>query len=418
MTNNVDRRCKITGETPSLGMLASIVSLRSMTVSQSTTKTEMAGLRSVLRDMLDGKFDPDIGELEWVQNADTDDIQEGLNGILQTAKEIKEAADMYAQDLIEAASGRSDLTDEELIEAVAGVGHQRQTVKNKGAISIGWREFLAYELNLSEYDPEETFEDMVAGKNDIRGLTRIFVTAMYLTGMRPVEIWSCRLMIPNPDVTFDNEMRKQAYENPTQSILDGHYIILETAADIMGRKIGTAARLAMENKQAPSIFIIMSAKQTNANEASTAYRMQVIDKISPRDLSVLSWATQFRRIQMDEKKRDSLRAAMTRTVKVIAKEEPAIKRENVNLYSFRHSFVDRVRREFFLHEAAALSGHTSPSSLYAYGENRTRKGSRSLSSDRRSWLPKPDPIQAEVIKSHWENPELAQKMKEIDAPDL
>lgn len=173
----------------------------------------------------------------------------------------------------------------------------------------------------------------------------------------------------------------------------------------------------METRHAPAIFMITNAKQTNANEAATSLRLQLIENIPARDLTLLAWATQFRRIRMGEDRKDNLRASMTREVKKIARDEHAIRRENVNLYSFRHAFVDRVRREFFPHEAAALSGHTSQYSLYAYGENRVRKGTRK-SGDRRSWLPKPDPVQAEVIRQIWQDPGVVRRHEAPATPDI
>ena len=156
---------------------------------------------------------------------------------------------------------------------------------------------------------------------------------------------------------------------------------------------------------------IGEAKQANANPTTRAeVRVQILENIPMNMATMIAVASQLRHLNVPRDRRDYVRKAVNETLKEISANEPALEGFSLTLYAFRHAFATRVKRAYGLAEAAALTGHTSTSSLYAYGKRRAVGGANSAGGQ--AWVPKADPVHAGLIRAAWdiaEEPEAAPK---------
>jgi hypothetical protein len=147
-------------------------------------------------------------------------------------------------------------------------------------------------------------------------------------------------------------------------------------------------------------MMIRSAKQTNANQdARSPVRLLILDDVPESSLGLLCAAGLLRMAGIPPQQCDNYRANLIRKLKDLTLAIPHLKRRDINLYSFRHSFATRARRHYAPAEAAAMTGHTGKNTLYAYGQKRVRKTRSPKSS--RDWLPSPAPEIVAVIEHAW-----------------
>lgn len=420
----IEARCALTCELPSVRMVPSQMAIRSKMLATSTMNAEISSIRFVLREVVETEtWEHMFNMPDWVVNCSWKTVESLLATNDMPIQWLKENARTEIKTAYEKAlSFDANLTEEEAITRISHTSVKgRERTQNKGRISVSWREYLAYEIALANEDSVETLVKLHEGKTVTRGVLRLFISAMFLTGMRPIEVWDGIMMVPDPSLSFDNDMRRLIYNDPHQAIIDGVVIPLEAAAKQMGEQIGKAAHRASDVTGAPVIFAVRSAKQTNANPHLKApFRLLTFDNLHERELSVLSMSTQLKHVGLTARQKATYRSAMLDLLKSISKAEPNTLRSDVNLYSFRHAFVDRVRRAYDPSEAAAMSGHTSRKTLYAYGEHRTRKGKRGGPGleTQANWIPKPDLTLARMIENLWKNGGDLDIVGVVSMPDL
>jgi integrase len=406
-------RAEMLGRLPRLGDLLDQVSIRAAVMSKATANLELAALRAVLREARhDGsqvRWPEGIDARDWMTLASPQDLDAISTASHRPYKDIFDEGGEIMKAEREAAENRGmSQSGEELADLLAGKEGPAQDRKNqKNQPHLSWRDLMHFELELSDQDPREAIHAIMnkTGKVPTEGLLRLFSNVIWLTGMRPTEVWTCRLMAPRPDIDFTPEQSRLVRKDPTQALIQGLMIQVERLEGAVTEGYGRAASLAMEKADAPCLLMIKSAKQTNANPLlKAAQRLQVLDAIPIRHLGMIAMASQLRHLKVDEKTQDGYRASMTRILKMIAKRDARLSALNLNLYSFRHSFATRVKLAMEPHEAAALTGHTSINTLYAYGERRATKGvskSGGVAKKHGDWIPATDPIRAEALNLFW-----------------
>lgn len=86
-----------------------------------------------------------------------------------------------------------------------------QKTRNKGRISVSYREYLSYEVDLANEDNEQILiklkEALLGGRPEYRGMLRLFISAIFVTGTRPVEVCNSTIMVLDVTRNFDNDNR-------------------------------------------------------------------------------------------------------------------------------------------------------------------------------------------------------------------
>lgn len=408
---------------PLLVNLVEQVSLRSGFLQKNTASLEAATLRFAFRGVertAEGMSWPiDFDVPNWMTEAADADLAQARDAISRPYSAIfTESGQILEENLTRAEALGLPMTREELAHFLAGkTQSQVKKPAQKEQRHLTWRDLMVFELELSDYDPLESLQVLKARvdaanseegqskgqkKTPLEGLLRLFVHAIWISGMRPTEVWGSRLLVPKPNLVWTPELRDFLRRSPGEAIVEGVAVPVEWLTKSTGESVSRTAHMAIEQTDAPAILMIRSAKQTNANaDLKREVRLQVLENIPPRHLNMLAIATQLRHLQLDWKVQDQIRSSMTKILKRIARESDSLKGMNINLYSFRHSFATRVKKVLPPHEAAALTGHTALSSLYAYGEFRATKSGKSTARSQ-DWIPAPDMARAEMLRDGWE----------------
>ena len=417
LIRSVEARCRITQEDPRLSMIAEQVAVRSLTIATSTMRFELSSCRTVLRQALDDRAWPaSLSTTDWVARASRVDIEQLLSAVSAEPKDIKTSAEGLVTDLMQICqdNGEDEMDPESPDDRAAFTRRIASFVKaassrvaNRAYSAFTFEDWERIEMSLSDRSPEFAIASLHSKRPDIDGLLRLYIAMIFMSGIRPVEVMSSMLLVPDLSRVMTPEDIRLLHEDPGQAIDNRLTLPVEKVAAQCGIDMGRAAWMATVKTGAPCILVVRNVKRTNANkDLQDKMRMQIIDGAPMRDLALMSWATQIRGARLNARQWDTLRAGMLKRLKDIVDKEPGIRRKEVNLYSFRHAFVDRVRAAYDrVEESAALTGHTSRTTLSGYGEKgRTRTGGGG------GWVPKPDPKRVAEIRSIWfrkDGPEAA-----------
>lgn len=414
LIRSVEKRCKVTGEEPRLYMIAEQVAVRSRTIATSTMRFELSSCRTVLRQVLDERAWPaSLKATSWINKAERIEIEQLLSAVSIEPKFITETANEVITRLMtlcdendDSGEGAYDPDDKAARTAftkqiASFVRATSKRIANQSYAAFSFSDWERIEMALNHNDPEKAVKDLIAKKVDVDGLLRLYSAMIFMSGMRPVEVMSCMLLVPDASKEFTPEDVALFYADPGAVVDRGLAITVEKYATQNGIDYSRAARNASDRTGAPCILVIRNAKRTNANpDLRDSVRMQIIDQATTRDLTLITYATQIRNAKLNERQWDTLRGGMLKRLKEIVDNEPAIKRKEVNLYSFRHAFADRARATYDkVEEVAALTGHTSRTTLSGYGEKKRKSGTSSAG----GWVPKPDPMRVEEIRNIWYN---------------
>ncbi|PZO73162.1 MAG: hypothetical protein DI629_20160 [Mesorhizobium amorphae] len=391
----------MTGERPSPVMIPSLISARSGYLARSTISSELSASRSFVASLVDGRPDPHRDEVSrtypWMGSVRGDALAR-LSVMLATPQDGFGAFAAQALEAFRATSRESEsLSDEEALRRIGGVRFDEATRRvNKGAQGLRWRDYRRIMMDLSHHDPEAAVRDWVRDGTAGPGLVRVILGALWLTGARPVELWSMTVMTPRTDAMIDAFRADIFRREPPMAVIAG---LTETAEEAMSRtglgpgRIMDASR---EATGAPSLLLIRSAKQTSANpHLKVPYRIQVLEGAPPGDAALIVLASALRLGPSDDADRKRLTAFAQAHMRRIASGYEDIP-QGITLYTMRHSFANRLRSRMDDHEAAALTGHTARKTWMGYGARQPRRSG--------GWVPAPDPVRAEAIRSFWDDP--------------
>ena len=402
----VERRAFALHRQPMITDIASQLAIRGRVFRASTVMAEISSARSILNAAIisEGKImlKDGVHERDWILNAGEESLANTRKILSQTMQEILDMGEVIIAEDLNSMHGGEAVGRNEAIDILAGrVRDDVNRVDQKSQRYITWRDMRSIELEISGHDPMESITSLEEGKPaNIEGLLRVFMSVMWFTGMRPVEIWNSVLMVPCRDIPFTPAMIEMACKKPELALLEDWFTPVHKAAELSGEtNFGLAAKNASIETGAPCILMIRSAKQTNANAAKTPIRLQILKGIPAQQLNLIAAASVARLFQISEKRQDSIRSSMGRVLAKITSRDPVLRDMKINLYTFRHSFASRVKLYYEPHEAAALTGHTSVMSLYRYGQRKLHSGTTRRRKD--DWLPAPDPERAEQLRIHW-----------------
>lgn len=399
------QRAQLAGREPALIDLVDQLAIRSLTHSRSTVNVELTSLRKVVEAAefrMDELILPgEVDDHEWIRLSLEDELNELRAVLRMTSAEILERAkQVLDRDMAAPSIMVLDLSEDEAADLLSG-GVRQDRPSQKDQRHINSRDLERFDLELSDHDRLEAWKATLRGDAaiEIGGLLRIFMRTIFLTGMRPVEVWSSRLLVPNVEFPFTDADRLLVAHSPEKAIHEGLVVPVDQVMVNLGEmQAGIAAIHAQRRSGAPSLLVIQSAKQTNVTADLKPMRIQVLKDADRDDLATIGMATLLRRANLTDKRRVNLVRSMNRKLKAVVADHPAYRDMNVNLYSFRHSFVTRARTAMGDVAAAALVGHSSRRSIYSYGERNATRKRRGGST---SWLPLADPVRMEDLQAHW-----------------
>lgn len=400
--STAEGRSAITGEALSLSILPSQVAIRSVFLAKSTSNSETSALRAFLYGFIHGTEDPNreiiLAEFSWLEKARVNMLSEAMREAAEPPSTYTETARRYAHAFRQGVRGRSldGLSEEELLRQVSGVRRENpDKVVNKNNTSLFWKDYMTIMMELSEYDPKEAMTRFVETGEFSPGVARVAIAALYLTGCRPIELFGINLYVPRIDMRYTTQQRDLTRQSPILSLHERLLRPVEQENHDTGISRGLTVMRAAKMTGAAPVLSILSAKQKNANkDLRFPVRFLVLDDISMTNANLLSWAAEFRKADKSDAARRRMTTQTLAILKTICATDPSM-RQDITLYTFRHSFSSRARVSMEEHECSALTGHTAVRTFRGYGERSPKRTGG-------GWMPKPDPERADMIKSIWE----------------
>ena len=410
-----EHRCELVGRQPSFNELYRQVLIRAHEKAAATSRKEIVALRTILTELIadrDSDDHPNTQELDhydlplWVAAASPDEARQLLDRLRQPRKKLLPLGlDVLAEDVQAARSLGLDGTDEDVAAHLAGASKTHRVRRQPKAYwqAIPQADLLAIDHSLSNAEPIRAFRSLLTNRVHYRALLRIFARTIWLTGMRPIELWCCRQLVPKPDPTLSETERARLRNDLAAAASSPHYTAVEQSDIDAWGGLGEAAAGLSRLSRLPPILAIPSAKQANANPTlRNPYRFQNVESLSADDLTSLCLAGQLASFNLPEARKAEINRRLNRVFVQITDELFPDRPIPLTLYSLRHDFVDRARRALPIEAAAALTGHTSRDTLYGYGAPYVRKGrARQDLSHTAPILPQPDPARVVAIRQAW-----------------
>lgn len=219
-------------------------------------------------------------------------------------------------------------------------------------------------------------------------MTRILATATWLTGMRCIEVFSCRLMRPQPNINLQNIL-----DNPLYAYRKGLLELWPQGLKCDGQKNNSRSNCSYP------ILIVKTAKSDLASpNIDNRERALILNGISPAHLEKLRIAATLRDLKLSPSEIKTAHNACKYHLLKASKRAFPQRADTISLHTMRHAFADNAKHALDAASAAALTGHTAPKTIRGYGKRfPSKSGCLGL-----RWLPQPDQAQAKLIQSVWE----------------
>lgn len=404
IARSLESRCQITGDIPSMGEMESQIALRGSIMKIASFRRELTSVRAMITRFIEDECWPEgTVDLEWLTSADMESVGQLHSAFRRTGREFADLGQEISGQLVNQVMELNyPGSEEDAARALSGLSPERSQRKKrdkKFMSIITDKEFMELELFLSDHPHKNALTTLSNKRTDGKALLRIFMRTIRLTGMRPIELFKCRILVGDTAREYSDHVISEIRKAPYQAAIAGLLTPLDQIPIDDGATLSAVVRKISETTGVPIILYIETAKTTNSNpKLKRPFRAQILDGISEDDLQVLCLAAHLNIFRMDQKKCSNHITAMTRNLSQIAAEVLPKRSDSMNLYSFRHDFATRARIAMPVWEVAALMGHTAKASTYAYGKRNTRKKSGSGSD---GWMPSPDEEFAETIREKW-----------------
>lgn len=384
-----------TGGRPGSGEMSNQVAIRSVALNIASARREVTAIRTVCRSRLDeGVWPEGVIAQEGVARMGEEEVGRVLDFVSLPVSELIE----MGRDLIDEISEAQFRTGysgsrEDLAQSLSGVFPNRARGVNPSRseqVPITEGDLSRIDFPMMDQPYEEAVRTFGGGRRNVIALTRIFLRVTWLTGMRPIEVFSCRLMCGDPGRDYTFAQLGLIRRNPEQAALTGLLIPQEglPGAEEIGHS--RAVQDSVRATGVDPILLIRNAKTRNANvRLVRPFRVQVLSGVGAEELHLISLAALLHRTPIEKDRARDLINMITRRIRAISAEALPEREGAVNLYALRHDFATRARRIMPMHQVAALMGHTARGSTKGYGKARTRQ-SRSGSGGA-GWVPKCDP---------------------------
>lgn len=387
-------RLSHTGGRPGQTELCNQVAIRCVALNVSSARREVTAIRTVCRARLDeGVWPEGVIAPQAIARLGEEEVGRVLDFVGLPVSELIE----LGRDLIEEISEGMFRTGyagsrEDLAQSLSGVFPNRARGVNPNRseqVPITEGDLSRIDFQMMDQPHEEGVRTFGSGRRNVVALTRIFLRVTWLTGMRPIEVFRCRLMCGDPGRDYTYAQLGLIRKNPEQAAMTGLLIPQEAlpGAEEIGHS--RAVQNSVRATGVDPILLIRNAKTRNANvNLVRPFRVQVLAGIGAEELHLISLAALLHRTPVEKDRARDLINMITRRIRTISSETLPERDGPINLYALRHDFATRARRVMPMHQVAALMGHTARGSTKGYGKARTRQ-SRSGSGGA-GWVPKCD----------------------------
>jgi hypothetical protein len=375
MTSRTSR----TGAKPGVNEVTNQIAIRAFTLNISSARREVTAARAVCRAFLeDGAWPEGVVALPPVSHMNLEEVGQILDFACLPVSELIGIGQELVEEITETLmrSGYSG-SGEDLAQMISGVFPNRARGKSpsrKTHIPVTEGDLSRIDFHMMDQPHEEAVRTFAGPRRNVIALTRVFLRVIWLTGMRPIEVFGCRLMAGDPSRDYTYAQLGLIRKNPEQAAMTG---LLTPQEALPGAEEIGHSRAVMESVKSTGvdpILLVKNAKTRNANAALVRpYRVQVLSGIGEEDLHLISLAALLHRTPLEKERARDLINMVTRRIRAIANEEFPDRANPINLYALRHDFATRARRRMPLHQVAALMGHTAYGSTRGYGKAQTRQ---------------------------------------------
>ncbi|MDE0112599.1 MAG: hypothetical protein OXN84_09995 [Albidovulum sp.] len=237
------------------------------------------------------------------------------------------------------------------------------------------------------------------GRFDANGMAKLLAWASWLTGMRAIEIFRCRIVVASSTLKVGRAEKFEILSDPINAFKNNFLVEFDNFGNRDPRDIGDSAREAAAKAGMPPMLLIESAKTVcSSPKIDNRLRMQILEGIASNDLAVLCLASRLRHQNIGSDRFSAIRSSCSRRIKCASLRAFPERLDPITLHYFRHAFADSARRLLTPPQVAALMGHTSLVTARGYGGKFVR---RSKYAERTRWLPRHDPKQAKMLETAW-----------------
>lgn len=371
-------RLSLVGGRPGQTELSNQVAIRVVALNIASARREVTAIRTVCRARLDEGFWPEgvIAPKEIVR-LEQEEVERVLTFVSLPVTELIG----IGRELIEEITDRMFRSGyagsrEDLAQSLSGVFPNRARGVNPSRseqVPITEGDLSRIDFPMMDQPHEEAVRTFGGERRNVIALTRIFLRVIWLTGMRPVEVFGCRLMCGDPARDYTYDQLGLIRRNPEQAAMTGLLVPQEAlpGAEEIGHSRAVLASVAATGID--PILLIRNAKTRNANSRLVRpFRVQVLAGIGGEELHLISLAALLHQTPIGKERTRDLINMITRRIRTISAEALPERDRPVNLYALRHDFATRARRVMPMHRVAALMGHTARGSTKGYGKARTR----------------------------------------------
>ena len=422
-------RCRSSNRLPTMPEVHLQLAIRAAVFGRPTGVKELSAMRSLIKTVrkLQAAYDeagcimmpfqlvPENVELPfWFRFEEWNSFDRFAEGVvLPTYKQLRERGRRELRPLVKEAVESGQYPDSRGNESVIAENLAGRIAKfARRSPRTGW-------MPISESEFEKMLDQLPAGTERAAldalregaimkagGIARLLARSVWLTGMRALEVFQCRLLTIDPDDKLRPPELREILDDPRAAHEAGR--LREAAPEIARGDFRRSGR-------APLIFGIKTLKTANSSPLiNNAFRFQLLDGINQRGLAALSYASMLSRLQLPYSRAEGIAARSTKHLGLASLKADPGRECAVTLHTLRHAFVDAARGILPPHEVAALSGHTARNTMLAYGGKHVR---RRKNSGRTRWMPKADPASAEAIRKAW-SLRMALKAKPTPDPEL
>ena len=229
------------------------------------------------------------------------------------------------------------------------------------------------------------------------GIARLLARVTWLTGMRSIELYTCRLnWMPVGYVSSDGSAMTECPVDDNA----GAGPRLPMPGKCTTGHVSRAIRvIEHEYGDRTPVLRIRSAKtRCHSGRIDNLVRTQLLTSLAIEDLGRIWMASRLRKANLSSTRIRSTCDFCSKTLVKSSKQVFPERVHPINLHMLRHAFIDTCRRSMPIEEAAVLSGHTSVRSTRHYGGKHARY---SASGSQGRWMPRPMQKEVRLAREAW-----------------
>lgn len=395
------------------------LALRALALAQSTAEVELCAVRKLLGSMHSFRdsceragiairpseaLPSNIAPPHWLDNADWDEVAEFTDRIRRaTYSVLVNVGQSHVDRLVD----RHDLEGvfgsvDDAVHSLAGVHRAKGSINSRRAPKQHWTpltesQFAALCDRLTAGSESDAIAALSEGRRRYGGLSRLLARAAWLTGMRSLEMFQCRLLEFDPGKLDRRPDAVEIMSSPKRAFELGFLRDADRRA-LNGSDEGGGSCSFEAGKRSPMLAVRTLKTLNSSPMIENSVRILILDGVPPRDLETLRNASLLGRLNLPKKRAKELANSCSTKLRRASLELFPERPVPVTLHYLRHAFIDAARGTMRPEEVAALSGHTSRDTLARYG-GKSAKGRGDSGSGR--WMPAPDPAYVAEIESAW-----------------